>query len=185
MSVRLADDVNGVSPSQLGYDKTTDGSRFACKVMCRQCRRRINELAAATHSRTQLRGHSLPPPRRLAAVHKSLRAPSVSSIEGTSGWDRVSVSVQCGRSLSLAWSCEGAESNFRALWADRAAPLYRRRGRAVTMDIDQIPFLQRSAVLRWNFSHFAVFDRVRLSSVHALDPSVGPRRVSTSDFRRL
>jgi ABC-type bacteriocin/lantibiotic exporter with double-glycine peptidase domain len=58
------------------------------------------------------------------------------------------------------------------------------RGRAVSVDLDQLDLLDRGAILHWNFSHFVVLERVRRGQVTIVDPASGRRRVSADEFGR-
>ena len=64
------------------------------------------------------------------------------------------------------------------------ARLYGLRGRAVTLDLDQLEFLNRGAILHWNFSHFVVLDKIARDNVQIVDPARGRWRVPMEQFRR-
>ena len=57
------------------------------------------------------------------------------------------------------------------------------RGRGVQLDIDDMKFLPRGAILHWGFEHFVVFDRLVKSGVRVVDPAAGPRLVPMARFR--
>lgn len=59
------------------------------------------------------------------------------------------------------------------------------RGRAVSLDIDELIHLDRASILHWGFGHFVVLDRVARDAVHIVDPAVGRVRISMDDVRRL
>ena len=65
-----------------------------------------------------------------------------------------------------------------------AGRLYGLRGRAVSLEIDQLQFLGRGAVLHWAFTHFVVFDRLDRDAVHVVDPKRGRWRVPMDLFRK-
>ncbi|MBK9030334.1 MAG: peptidase domain-containing ABC transporter [Myxococcales bacterium] len=56
------------------------------------------------------------------------------------------------------------------------------QGRAIKVDVDQLPMLPRGAILHWEFNHFVVFDRLVKGGVRIVDPAVGPRDVKLADF---
>jgi ATP-binding cassette subfamily B protein len=62
------------------------------------------------------------------------------------------------------------------------AKRYGLRGRAVTLDTDQLKYLDRSAILHWEFNHFVVFDRARRDRVLVVDPRRGHSWVSMRAF---
>ena len=55
-------------------------------------------------------------------------------------------------------------------------------GRAIKVDLEQLPMLPRGAILHWEFNHFVVFDRLVAGGVRIVDPAVGPRDVKLADF---
>ncbi len=59
------------------------------------------------------------------------------------------------------------------------------QGRAIKVDLDQLPILPRGSILHWEFNHFVVFDRVVKGGVRIIDPAVGPRDVKLADFGKL
>ena len=65
-----------------------------------------------------------------------------------------------------------------------AARWYGLRGRAVTLDLDQLKCLERGTILHWQFNHFVVFDRLRRAGVDVVDPKRGRWRVPIEQFRR-
>lgn len=66
----------------------------------------------------------------------------------------------------------------------RAARAYKLRGRAVRIEIDDLPALSQGAILHWEFRQFVVFDRLSRGVVHVVDPGWGPRRIPIESFRR-
>ncbi|MEZ4399379.1 MAG: peptidase domain-containing ABC transporter [Kofleriaceae bacterium] len=58
------------------------------------------------------------------------------------------------------------------------------QGRAIKVDIEQLPMLPRGCVLHWELNHFVVFDRLVKGGVRIVDPAVGPRDVKLADFRK-
>jgi ATP-binding cassette subfamily B protein len=59
------------------------------------------------------------------------------------------------------------------------------RGRGLEIDLDDLRYLQRGAILHWKFSHFVVFERVVGERVEIVDPSAGRRRLSRERFSEL
>jgi ABC-type bacteriocin/lantibiotic exporter with double-glycine peptidase domain len=57
-------------------------------------------------------------------------------------------------------------------------------GRAVSLELEDLHFLPRGAVLHWKFRHFVVLDRVGARSVDIVDPAVGHRRVPMPEFSK-
>jgi len=57
------------------------------------------------------------------------------------------------------------------------------RGRGVQLDVGDLKFLPRGAILHWGFEHFVVFDRLAGSGVRVVDPAAGPRMVPMQSFR--
>jgi ATP-binding cassette, subfamily B, bacterial len=58
------------------------------------------------------------------------------------------------------------------------------RGRAVTIEIEGLPFLTPAAILFWEFRHFVVFESWDAQSVRVVDPAGGRRIVPMDQFRR-
>jgi ATP-binding cassette subfamily B protein len=65
-----------------------------------------------------------------------------------------------------------------------AARHYGLRGRAVTLEIEDLHFLGCGAILHWEFKHFVVLDRVHRDAVDLIDPAFGRRRVPLEQFRK-
>ena len=65
-----------------------------------------------------------------------------------------------------------------------AARLYGLRGRAVSLDIGQLQYLEPGTILHWGFTHFVVLERVERDSVHVVDPARGRWRVPMEQFRK-
>jgi ATP-binding cassette subfamily B protein len=59
------------------------------------------------------------------------------------------------------------------------------RGRGLEIDLDDLVYLQRGAILYWKFSHFVVFERVVGQRIEIIDPSGGRRRISKERFSEL
>ena len=62
------------------------------------------------------------------------------------------------------------------------ADRYGLQGRAIKVDVAQLPMLPRGCILHWEFNHFVVFDRLVKGGVRIVDPAVGPRDVKLADF---
>jgi ABC-type bacteriocin/lantibiotic exporter with double-glycine peptidase domain len=56
------------------------------------------------------------------------------------------------------------------------------RGRGVQLDVADLGFLPRGAILHWGFEHFVVFDRLARGGVRVVDPGAGPRFVPMARF---
>lgn len=71
-----------------------------------------------------------------------------------------------------------------ALSIVNAGRLFGLRGRGVRVELDELAYLGRGAILHWEFAHFVVLDRVGRRHVDVVDPSYGPRRVPLAEFRK-
>ena len=58
------------------------------------------------------------------------------------------------------------------------------RGRGVKLEIEDLKYLNRGAILHWEFNHFVVFDRLRGGGVAIVDPASGRRTIPMDEFRR-
>jgi ABC-type bacteriocin/lantibiotic exporter with double-glycine peptidase domain len=67
----------------------------------------------------------------------------------------------------------------------KAAQQFGLRGRGVRMEIEDLAYLDKGAILHWYFSHFVVFERVRRGRVDIVDPAVGRRSVPLKQFSEL
>lgn len=65
-----------------------------------------------------------------------------------------------------------------------AARAYGMDARGVRVEPDALRFLNRGAILHWEFNHFVVFDRVRRGGVDVLDPAVGRIHVPMDRFSK-
>jgi len=66
-----------------------------------------------------------------------------------------------------------------------AGRIYGLRGHAVSVEIEQLPYLERGAILHWGFTHFVVLDRQKRDAVYVVDPRRGRWRVPMEQFRKL
>jgi len=66
----------------------------------------------------------------------------------------------------------------------RAARWYGLRGRGVKVELAALRYLEKGAILHWEFAHFVVFERLRKDGVEIVDPACGPRFVSMEEFGR-
>jgi len=55
-------------------------------------------------------------------------------------------------------------------------------GRAVSMDLDRLPFIPPATILHWRFTHWVVFERLGDGWVEVVDPDQGRRRVTLEQF---
>src|SRR5688572_2041645 len=53
-----------------------------------------------------------------------------------------------------------------------AAAHFGLRGRAVSVEVEDLEYLQRASILHWDFSHFVVLDRVKKNGVIVADPAL-------------
>ncbi|OJH38047.1 peptidase domain-containing ABC transporter [Cystobacter ferrugineus] len=58
------------------------------------------------------------------------------------------------------------------------------RGRALSIDLDRLPFLPTGTVLHWDFNHYVLFEKLEHSHVHVVDPAQGRRMVALENFRQ-
>lgn len=65
-----------------------------------------------------------------------------------------------------------------------AAHFYGLRGRGVRLELSDLAFLPRAAILHWGFNHFVVFERLRQGAVDVIDPAFGRRRIPLATFGR-
>lgn len=77
-----------------------------------------------------------------------------------------------------------SRDGMNALTIINAAHSYGLRGRAVSLDLDQLECLDPATILHWEFNHFVVLIRVRSDAVDIVDPRFGKRRVSMEVFRQ-
>lgn len=56
------------------------------------------------------------------------------------------------------------------------------RVRAISVDLDRLPFLPPATILHWRFTHYVVFERLGRGWVEVVDPDQGRRRVSMEQF---
>ncbi|HEX9507569.1 MAG TPA: peptidase domain-containing ABC transporter, partial [Myxococcales bacterium] len=71
-----------------------------------------------------------------------------------------------------------------ALAIINAAKWYGLRGRGVSLEIDDLEYLDPGSILHWQFNHFVVFERLEEAAVHIVDPAFGRRRISMEEFRK-
>jgi ATP-binding cassette, subfamily B, bacterial len=57
-------------------------------------------------------------------------------------------------------------------------------GRGLQLELEDLRYLPRGAILHWGFNHFVVFERLRGGFVELLDPSWGRRRVPLAQLRK-
>src|SRR5215510_2896838 len=55
------------------------------------------------------------------------------------------------------------------------AERYGLAGRGIKVDISQVKLLKTGTILRWEFNHFLVFERVVKNGIRVVDPATGPR----------
>lgn len=66
----------------------------------------------------------------------------------------------------------------------QAARWYGLRGRGIKVDLDALSYLNRGAILHWEFAHFVVFEGLRKDGVEVVDPACGRRFVPMDQFGR-
>src|SRR5712692_8617516 len=71
-----------------------------------------------------------------------------------------------------------------ALAIVNTAKWYGLRGRGVSLEIDDLEYLDPGSILHWQFNHFVVFERLEEAAVHIVDPAFGRRRISMEEFRK-
>jgi ABC-type bacteriocin/lantibiotic exporter with double-glycine peptidase domain len=60
---------------------------------------------------------------------------------------------------------------------------YGMRGRGVKVDLDELEFLPRGAILHWEFGHFVVLERLRKDGLEIIDPAEGRRLIPHEALR--
>lgn len=63
-----------------------------------------------------------------------------------------------------------------------AAAVYGLRGRGVSLQMDQLEYLEPGSILFWEFNHFVVFERLGKKHVDIVDPALGKRRIPLEKF---
>jgi len=66
----------------------------------------------------------------------------------------------------------------------RAAERLNLRGRAFSLDLEDLQYLKCGSILHWEFNHFVVFERLHHGHVTIVDPALGRRTVSLERFGR-
>lgn len=61
---------------------------------------------------------------------------------------------------------------------------YGLHGRGVSLEIEDLEYLDEASILHWGFNHFVVFERLSGDAVEIVDPGFGRRRVTMEEFRR-
>jgi ATP-binding cassette, subfamily B, bacterial len=77
-----------------------------------------------------------------------------------------------------------SRDGVNALSLLNAGRRYGLRGRGVKLDLDALKYLDKGAILHWEFAHFVVFERLRKDGVEIVDPACGQRFVPMEQFRR-
>jgi ABC-type bacteriocin/lantibiotic exporter with double-glycine peptidase domain len=77
-----------------------------------------------------------------------------------------------------------SRDGVNALSLLNAGRWYGLRGRGVKLDLDALIYLDKGAILHWEFAHFVVFQRLRKDGVEIVDPASGPRFVPMEQFSR-
>lgn len=127
--------------------------------------------------------------RKLDAGQSSRRIPYIQQVSAT----------ECGAAcltMALAWfgkhvplaevrQVAGVDRDgATALSILHAARWYGLRARGVKLELEGLVYLDRGAILHWEFSHFVVFDQLRKDGVEIVDPASGRRVVSFDQFNR-
>lgn len=127
--------------------------------------------------------------RKLDAGRSSRRIPYIQQMSAT----------ECGAAclaMALAWfgkhvplaevrQVAGVDRDgATALSILHAARWYGLRARGVKLELEGLAYLDRGAILHWEFSHFVVFDRLRKDGVEIVDPACGRRLISFDQFNR-
>lgn len=58
------------------------------------------------------------------------------------------------------------------------------RGRALSIDLDRLPYLPTASILHWDFNHYVIFEKLSRNFVHLVDPAQGRRVVPLESFRQ-
>ncbi|HET9888487.1 MAG TPA: cysteine peptidase family C39 domain-containing protein, partial [bacterium] len=72
-------------------------------------------------------------------------------------------------------------SAFDILEAARSFGL---EGRAVRLELEDLPLLPPGSILHWRMSHFVILERLRKNGVDLVDPDGGPRFVTSEELAR-
>src|SRR6185503_5009446 len=65
-----------------------------------------------------------------------------------------------------------------------AARWYGLRGRGVSVEIEELVYVEPASILHWEFKHFVVFENLLKDGVDIVDPAFGRRHVPMDEFRR-
>jgi len=77
-----------------------------------------------------------------------------------------------------------ARDGASALSLVQTARYFGLRGRGVSLDMDELSYLEAGAILHWDFNHFLVFERRCRDGIDVIDPGMGRRRVSMEEFQQ-
>ena len=92
-----------------------------------------------------------------------------------------------GRESSVAECCASLGIGRNGISAQRIAEVARRSGlrvKAFKVEPSDLPSLQLPAIAHWSFNHFVVIERWSRKAVHIIDPAIGRRPISASEFDR-
>jgi len=76
------------------------------------------------------------------------------------------------------------QTGSTALSILRSGRLFGLKGRGVRAGTEDFHALRAGTILFWNFRHFVVFERISKATAHIVDPAIGRRSVSLTDFSR-
>jgi ABC-type bacteriocin/lantibiotic exporter with double-glycine peptidase domain len=125
--------------------------------------------------------------RRLGFPRK--RIPYIQQLTGTDcGAAALAMVLGChGKNVSLdeVRHVVGSDRDGTdALALIKGGQWYGLRGRAVTMEIEDLDKLPRGSILHWSFNHFLVFERLTKNGIRVVDPGAGRREVSMAQVRK-
>jgi ABC-type bacteriocin/lantibiotic exporter with double-glycine peptidase domain len=57
-------------------------------------------------------------------------------------------------------------------------------GRGLSIELDELAYLETGAILHWEFNHYVVFERASAHGIEIVDPALGRRFVAREELRR-
>src|SRR5579863_9496170 len=92
-----------------------------------------------------------------------------------------------GRQTSISEireQCGIGRDGFSAFGLIKAARAYGMRGRAFTVESNDVRFITFPAIIHWDFNHFLVLEQWSSGAVTVVDPSTGRRSLTIKEFEQ-